>query len=314
MKNLFVALLLITTIYGFAESNSLFPKIKNENLEEIFVQRWTWMNICDFAYANHSDGAAHNFKNATPFEPEQVPEGSVIFATAYSIDSFFEEIHPRIKNPYILVTLYHGPTMRDLKYINDPKLIAWFANCNRDAILFPKCTIIPLGILRDENIFFQRKKINLYFEQLKTKPKTNLLYMNFTVHPGRYDGRGAIHDRFASMSYVTASNPKPFRDYMEEMANHKFVLSPWGDMLDCYRHWEALLVGAIPIVKSSALDGLCQGLPILIVDDWSDVTEDFLNAKYQEIKNKKYDMRKLYMKYWVEKIEEAKRQHFASKS
>ena len=44
-----------------------------ENLEEIFLQRWAWMNICDFAYANNQDSTyGIVFENATPFLPVKI--------------------------------------------------------------------------------------------------------------------------------------------------------------------------------------------------------------------------------------------------
>ena len=45
------------------------------------------------------------------------------------------------------------------------------------------------------------------------------------------------------------------------MAKAKFALSPGGTGPDTYRTWEALLVGTIPIVKTSQLDNLYSDLP-----------------------------------------------------
>lgn len=42
----------------------------------------------------------------------------------------------------------------------------------------------------------------------------------------------------------------------EQYAESQFVASPHGNGLDCYRTWEVLALGAIPIVKSSSLDQL----------------------------------------------------------
>ena len=66
-------------------------------------------------------------------------------------------------------------------------------------------------------------------------------------------------------------------DYLKEMAQCKFTFSPRGFGIDCYRTWEALLVGSIPVIKSSHLDFMYEGLPVLIVNDWQVINEDFLN-------------------------------------
>lgn len=59
-------------------------------------------------------------------------------------------------------------------------------------------------------------------------------------------------------------------DVFTNYSNHVFVVSPHGFGLDCYRTWEAMLCGAIVIVKTSGLDAIYDGLPVVIVDDWSE--------------------------------------------
>lgn len=293
-------------------------KLKNDNLENVFVQRWAWYNICDFAYASNSDGGGVRFAKTNPFDPAKVPAGSVIFATAYTIEEFLEKIHPKIKNPYILLTLYYGPVFGMRRYVEDPKIIAWFGQVNREAVLYDKFTVIPLGVLRDDALFENRKNINDLFIQLQRVQKNKLLYMNFTVHQGRFDGRGDIYNHFKNKSFCTARkpnfNPMPaaFIQCMKETAQHKFVISPEGDMHDCYRHWESLLVGSIPVVHTSPLDPMFEDLPVVIVEDYKQVTEEFLNAQYNEMKHRSYNYRKLYMQYWVDKINTARAAYFKS--
>jgi hypothetical protein len=53
-----------------------------------------------------------------------------------------------------------------------------------------------------------------------------------------------------------------------------FEASPRGKGLDCFRTWEALFLGSIPIVQSSSLDPLFldEGLPVAIVESYREVT------------------------------------------
>ena len=85
---------------------------------------------------------------------------------------------------------------------------------------------------------------------------------------------------------------------MEDLASSKFVISPRGNGLDTHRIWEALYVGSFPVVKTSSLDPLYADLPIVIVQDWTDVTEEFLNQKYLEFTSKTYLYDKLYTDFW----------------
>lgn len=60
------------------------------------------------------------------------------------------------------------------------------------------------------------------------------------------------------------------------LANHSLVLCPRGNGLDSHRAWETLYVGRIPVVASSAMDAAFDGLPVMILQSWSDL----LNATY----------------------------------
>ncbi len=86
------------------------------------------------------------------------------------------------------------------------------------------------------------------------------------------------------------------------MAEYKFALSPAGFGPDCFRNWEALLVGTIPIIKSGTIDTLFTDLPVLIIDKWTDITPELLEQKWQEFTSKRFNIEKLYIEYWAQKI------------
>ena len=95
---------------------------------------------------------------------------------------------------------------------------------------------------------------------------------------------------------------KSWRDYLLDLANVKFVFSPRGNGLDCLRTWEALYMRAIPIVMTSPMDALFEGLPVIIVNDWDEITEEFLENKYAEMSKIQYSYDKLFAPYWVHLI------------
>lgn len=96
--------------------------------------------------------------------------------------------------------------------------------------------------------------------------------------------------------------------YLANMCKTKCILSPRGNGLDCHRHWEALLCGAIPIVKTSFLNDLFQDLPVIIVDDWCIITKEFLLKEYENIKQSwhVYNFEKIYFDYWHKLITEVR--------
>jgi hypothetical protein len=70
------------------------------------------------------------------------------------------------------------------------------------------------------------------------------------------------------------------------MAKSKFILSPEGTGIDCHRIYESIYFDAVPLLKTSRMDNFYKNLPVLIVDKWEDITEDFLNTNYEGLYNK----------------------------
>ena len=92
---------------------------------------------------------------------------------------------------------------------------------------------------------------------------------------------------------------RSFSAFLDDLRRSKFVASPRGAGEDCHRTWEALLLGAIPIVKSSSLDCLFEGLNVLIIKDWDQIPEtEELERIYEEMQQRKTNREKLYFPYW----------------
>ena len=96
----------------------------------------------------------------------------------------------------------------------------------------------------------------------------------------------------------------------KKQTEYGFVASPHGRGLDCHRTWEALMLGCIAIVKSSSLDSLYAGLPVLIVDRWTDVTPELLKATHTKFTAIAPDnafeqtqvFRALHLSHWLRNI------------
>ena len=86
--------------------------------------------------------------------------------------------------------------------------------------------------------------------------------------------------------------------------NYTFVISPHGNGLDCHITWEALVLGCIPIVKTSGLDTLYSELPVLIVKEWKDINKELLMETVKQFRNKKFNYDKLQLSFWIKKIKE----------
>jgi hypothetical protein len=220
------------------------------------------------------------------------------------LEQFFHDYHPKIKNKYILISHNHDFSApgRFARYLTDEKLFAWFTQ-NADLADHPKLIPIPIGLSnkwhphsRNHDIIINRMRRQEY------GPKRFVLYNNIVINTNRNE-RAKLYEYFKKQSYVFTKHGL-FDEYLATIAQSKFVLSPHGNGLDCHRTWEALYMGTFPLVKTSTLDRLYDELPVLIVNDWKEVTQSFLEQKYQEMLRKKYKWEKLFFEYWFDLIRE----------
>jgi hypothetical protein len=97
--------------------------------------------------------------------------------------------------------------------------------------------------------------------------------------------------------------------YFSALPSYKFVISPEGNGIDCHRHYEALLAGCIPIIEyNDKIQEKYKGLPILYTTDYSEITSQYLQQKYNEMVNVEYDFSRLFLSYYsIEQQEEIKK-------
>ena len=319
MKIKFVYLI-IALVPAFCWASDLLVGETSDN----FINRWGFQEMCDHVFDTRTgiqDQATTTEPGGVTFNPADVKPGDLIFVR--KIDLFMATMHDQIPYPYIMVT--HGDFLdtckdSDIDYLDSEKIIAWFA-IHPTKRAHPKYHPIPLGVLQKRTIWDERFCYNQLFKELRAKPKSKL--MSVTFDDDRNPERAEVLNIFRRKNLCFIPDKLgPFLDYLEEMASSKFTPSPRGWGPDCYRTWEALLVGSIPIVKrgqcdvmeiarsllrscpcyDAQLDRLFEDLPILVIDDWEEITEEFLNKKYEEITSKTYDLRMLYMEFWHEKI------------
>lgn len=112
------------------------------------------------------------------------------------------------------------------------------------------------------------------------------IYSNVMLCPDRFNDR---IDAIRMIPSVLISQQSSFLSRTQtwkNMTEYAFVLSPFGNGMDCHRTWEALLCGCIPIVRSSVFDEMFEGLPVLIVKNWSDISLPLLVTTISEFKDK----------------------------
>lgn len=129
------------------------------------------------------------------------------------------------------------------------------------------------------------------------------IYSNVMLCPDRYDDRATAVSTIPKRLLEQQTQFLPRTGTWLNMANYSFVLSPFGNGMDCHRTWEALLCGCIPIVRTSVFRELFYGLPVLIVEEWCDITFELLTKTIQEFKekhdNNEFQYERLQLSYYT---------------
>lgn len=251
-------------------------------------------------------------------------------STVYIKFAFFREfvynILPRINFNFTLITGDGDETMPfDLidnnmfnQVINNPRIKHWYSvNCLEH--IHPKLTLIPIGVnfhslsfgefcgwnneaqtpLEQESIIDTIKLNSKPFYEREIKCYSNF---HFVKHNEFGNPRqDAINKIPSDLIYYEPNLTNRYNTWLKQ-SEYSFVVSPMGHGMDCHRTWEALILGCIVIVKKSVLDSLYEGLPVLIVNDWSDITQELLINTVNEFKNKEFNYERITAKYWLNKI------------
>ena len=263
----------------------------------------------------------------------KIHHNSVICITPETLTYFYLAILPNITSRFILVTCdsdniipYDMDSSTFNGILNNTYLTHWFAtNC---FIKHPKITPIPYGLDYHTQVnrpYFssiicspvQQEKLLLDIIS-KSKPFWERIPKIFIDNMTMRCNERTIAYNTVSDNICYKEPHKISRELLwDKQSCYAFVLSPpatdidiktithtnvvRGGGFDCIRTWEALILGCIPVVKSSPMDYLYDDLPVWIIDDWSEVNKE--NAcinKINEFKNKTFNYDKLRLKYWVD--------------
>ena len=249
--------------------------------------------------------------------------GMSIYVCSDLLKFFVNTIIPYLTHKFVLVSgdsdlcvpkeaLSQEDTFRLLK---SPLLLKWFTQ-NTRIEENEKIIQIPIGldyhtILRNPGSFWRQpnegylpvqqeeilinlvKNSNPFFERI---PK---IYVNYNVNNDRFNQRQNGLDIIPEELTNLNTDFIPRTVTWQNMSKYTFVLSPTGMGLDCHRTWESLILGCIPIVCVKEFKTLFEDLPVLLVNDWSDITQELLDKTIEDFKNRTFNKNKLTLSYWT---------------
>lgn len=315
IKAFFLSLLKLLDPLGFIAVESIRKDINNEYIDALFVNSRGLMLCCEIHNTNTKTDS-----DWIDFDLDSINQGTKsIYINTDASSSFYKKILPGIVNPLLLVVGnsdksfgYEGSVN---KILESEKITALFAQ-NLE-IEHPKVFPLPIG-LDYHNIWEKPRKNSLGYRItpllherfiLKTLASSvnldnrkNLLYCNWHFKIDRGDRRACYEGINHELCFFEQSPVNRLQNYSNQ-SKFRYVLSPSGLGSDCYRTWEAIILGCIPVIRRSNMSNYFKHLPVIIVNEWHEITFEFLEARFNEMKKIEFDYGFIFMDFWKRAID-----------
>lgn len=249
------------------------------------------IEIADYAIVSRTEN----------IDSSQFDSNKIIFCNTHRLIELFY-ILKNNPNKFILITHLSDYNIEQIYIDRKPKcIVAWFGQnilgLSRDETpIIP----IPIGVFtreregqnRNSLLSFSNepRKHNVYFN---TDPNTNL---------GERE-RAWSYSKKIENSLVYLNERFTVSEFVNNLKLCKYVISPPGYGIDCFRTWEGLHVGTIPVVKRSvSTEYFSKIFPMIILDLWEDLSLDFLEKSYPKEKMNSDYLSFLDESYWKKLI------------
>lgn len=297
--------------------------------------RYVWSRglalLCDYNGGVDFVKRQRGSRSALRFDPDafaNVKDGDLVWMRLIALPQFLDEALPKIKARFALVTGDEDWAIpsgfdRASELLADPRIVCWFTQ-NFDGTE-DSGKILPLPIGLDFHTISNTRKWGHWpatpaaqeaqLEALRKSAPPNarrLLRVHADFHFNKHkhqvwgDDRQAVQNALRDNPDVQFQTSKVRRiDLWREKTRYAFVVSPHGNGLDCHRTWESLVLGNIVIVKRSSLDPLYEGLPVVIVGDWHEITRSNLerwHAEHRSAFGTPEVEERLTNRYWVQRM------------
>jgi hypothetical protein len=285
----------------------------NNISSEPLISSYTFRYYSDQGWMSSGDNNQFISKLKNGIEPENVKDGDRIYVVTEYLHKFFNEIAPKIKSNYILISSRCDQGVDGILAKRIPtNCIHWYTHNN--TCTHPRISTIPLGI---QNLHWLKKDnpqsdvnliMNVKDENISVDKDVLLTFQKHT----NITERQKCWNYFADKSWVTTRKfnqeqrmDKEFvREYFREIKRHKFTVCPFGNGYDCHRNWEVWSLGSVPIIRKHKSMEEFYDMPAWFVDNWEEVTEANIDKQYNYIIDNydSFNHKKQKFEYWKEKI------------
>jgi len=259
---------------------------------------------------------------------KKIKENDIVWVQGRNLNRFIQEVLPHVTAHFTLVSNHGDDSLTDdCPLLQDERVLHIYAqNCDTQ---HKKAIPIPIGMdyhtiaYKGRSSWGERASPLAQEAELdkivsKLKPTgerlckafvdfqhADTMRANFKRYLQFGEDRTEIYKKLLPTGLIDSARRMKRSQLWARKGKYAFSISPPGNGIDCHRTWEDLLLGCIVIVKHTNMDRLYDGLPVVIVNDWSEVTKENLQ-KWQSqfsdaLTNPSY-REKLTAIYWINKI------------
>lgn len=258
----------------------------------------------------------------------QLPPGGSVYCCTDALENFARHVIDGIAEPFVLVsgdadTVVSARTLGEgvfEKILSHPTLLRWYAQ--NIGAAGEELHFLPIGLdyhtmsqtpgvwgeTINRSAFEQeRMLLELRSRAAPAHDRKCLAYCNwqFSLQYRGRDGATISNQERVQCLELTDRSACFFEPaFVPRIATwtrqteYAFVLCPAGNGPDTHRLWEALVLGCIPIVKRDFLAAFLADLPVVVVDDWREISAALLRKSLAEIGARRFNFAKLYLEYW----------------
>lgn len=278
-----------------------------------FVSGSYFKSFCKYSVGQYDDARTPRYV----FEVKEELDNSLVFVKAEYLQQFASDFYRgnlELQEDFILLT--HNSDINITNQVADivlswfPKMKRWYAQnlcCTHE-----KLRPLPIGLANPK---WSHGNVDRFTKIVNDGcVKDKIYYANFNVATNPLARNDCIrktginittnypnflileeHDKFVNSTQDS---------YLRDMASSYFVVSPVGNGLDCHKTWEAIYMKSVPIVTQSSMSQqfVSMGLPILVINDWSEFRNLELSAEtYAKIWNQ-FDIASLSAEFFIEEL------------
>ena len=134
------------------------------------------------------------------------------------------------------------------------------------------------------------------------KERENLIFNNWHFSLNHGNRKNIYEKIYKKDNYFLEKRINRFSNWKVQ-SQYKYIFCPSGKGLDDPRIYESIILGNIPIRVEDQLSNLHRNLPVINIKNLDELKIDFINSKFFDLENKKYDFQKLFIDYWRKELD-----------